>query len=377
MANTFGEQLVRFVQAVDYIDDRNFDQIRQLVNDYSNKTLNIQVTRLMVASGDRRRTVLQAYGLAKKRQYDPIDVKLDVEGTEIYGGQTAYAYDRQEPLWIVSASDEDEQELSKCKKYQNKWHPNRPLGDDFPAYKVTTGEPIRSSIMMPMNDDAGRVFGVFNFETTDRLQITDLAKQELKNLANALAIAYQTNLASNANQERSSTSLAALGKLLQSTLPKLTKPKIFLASSTRADREVIDAVNEVLAQDEFSKRFEFVYWKNMNNPGNINQQLIDELSSCRFGICYLSEKLEEGSGSAFQDNPNVVFEAGMLHGRSDADSPRPAAWIPIREGNSPTPPFDIASERMIIVPRDHDGDLLADELKRELIDRLGSLNKKR
>ena len=34
MSSTFGEQLVRFVEAVDYIDDRSFDQVRQLVDDY-------------------------------------------------------------------------------------------------------------------------------------------------------------------------------------------------------------------------------------------------------------------------------------------------------------------------------------------------------
>lgn len=374
MSNTFGEQLVRFVQAVDYIDDRNFDQVRQLVDDYSKKTLNIQVTRLMVASGYRGRTVLQAYGLAKKRQYNPIDVRQTIDGKEVYGGQTAYSYDREEPLWIVSASGEADQELNRCTKYQNKWHPEPPLGEDFPAYRVATTEPISTSIILPLKDDAGRIFGVFNFETTDRLQITDLAKQELKNLAYAMATAYHTNLATNSNQERSSKSLAALGTLLQSTLPKLTKPKIFLASSARADPAVIDAVNQVLGEREFSDRYEIVYWKNMSRPGNINQHLIDELSSCRYGICYLSEKLEAGSPYPFQDNPNVVFEAGMLHGRSDADSPRPAAWIPIREDGSQTPPFDIAAERMIVVPRESNGDLLAEKLKNELVDRLNSLD---
>ncbi len=369
MSNTFAEQLVRFVQAVDYVDDRNFDDIRQLVDDYASKTLNIQVTRLMVASGNSGRQVLQAYGMAKERQYMPIDIR---NHNGEYGGQTCYAYNKQIPLWIISHPDED-QELRKCNRYQNKWDLNAPLQNDFPQYRETGSEPISTSIIVPLKDNAHRVFGVFNFETTDRLQITDIAKKELKGLAYALATAYLANLSTNTNQARTTKSLATLGNLLQNPLPKLTKPKIFLASSTRAAEDVIESVKEVLCREEYEKRFEMVYWKNMNRPGNINQHLIDELSRCRYGICYLSEQLEN-SAHLFQDNPNVVFEAGMLHGRSDVDSPRPASWIPIREENSPTPPFDIASERTIIVPRNDRGEL--DELlfKSELEKRLVGLD---
>jgi hypothetical protein len=66
----------------------------------------------------------------------------------------------------------------------------------------------------------------------------------------------------------------------------------------------------------------------------------------------------------------------MLHGRSDPDSPRPASWIPIREEKSPTPPFDIASERMIHVPRDKNGELEVDVLKKDLLNRLHNLETK-
>jgi hypothetical protein len=97
-----------------------------------------------------------------------------------------------------------------------------------------------------------------------------MAKRELKNIAYALATAYQTNLSTNTNLERTSKSLATLGTLLQKPLPKLTKPKIFLASSTRADPKVIESVMEVLNLHEITKLFEIVYWKDMNNPGNIN-----------------------------------------------------------------------------------------------------------
>lgn len=374
MGNTFGDQLVRFVKAVDYLDDRAFERVRELVDDYTRQTLNIQVTRLMVASGTRDRPVLQAYGLAQKGLYNPVDLHLVVDGVEVYGGQTAYAFDREEPLWIVSSPEEENDRLSYCSSYSNLWRSESTLSDDFPKYKVATSEPVRTSIILPLRDDVGRVFGVFNFETTDRLQITQLAKRELENIALAMAISYQTQLSTRSNRARSSHALATLGKLLQGTLPKLTKPKIFFASSSRADDQVMSTVKEVLSRQELTDKYEVVHWEDMNRPGNISQQLVKELSSCRYGVCYLSERTNVDADFPFQDNPNVVFEAGMLHGRSEADSPRPAEWIPIREERSPTPPFDIAAERMIIVPRDSENSLKVEDFKSKLNNRLFALD---
>ncbi|MES9988398.1 MAG: hypothetical protein AB2552_03705 [Candidatus Thiodiazotropha endolucinida] len=54
-------------------------------------------------------------------------------------------------------------------------------------------------------------------------------------------------------------------------------------------------------------------------------QLLNELGTCRYGVCYLSERIPDAQPALYQDNPNVVFEAGMLHGRSDANSPTPAS----------------------------------------------------
>ena len=48
---TFGEELVQFARAVDYVDGRSFDRFRKLVDEYTENTLSIKLTRLMIVSG--------------------------------------------------------------------------------------------------------------------------------------------------------------------------------------------------------------------------------------------------------------------------------------------------------------------------------------
>lgn len=51
------------------------------------------------------------------------------------------------------------------------------------------------------------------------------------------------------------------------------------------------------------------------------------------------------------DNPNVIFEAGMLHALINSPDAPPSGWIPVREEDSPAAPFDFAAERIEKVPR--------------------------
>jgi hypothetical protein len=117
----------------------------------------------------------------------------------------------------------------------------------------------------------------------------------------------------------------------------------------------------------------------MDAAGNINTQIAAEILESRFGICYLSEPDEDSPAGAHQyrDNPNVVFEAGMLHARTtaaaDTDGGEPAGWIPVREQESPPPPFDFAAERIVQVPRSRTGDLNESRLREMLRRRIEAL----
>ncbi len=77
----------------------------------------------------------------------------------------------------------------------------------------------------------------------------------------------------------------------------------------------------------------------------------------------MSEPVPGGSpadSSRFEDNPNVLFEAGMfqmLHQlRDDPADSEVARWIPVREAEELTTdiPFDFAADRIVIVPRESD-----------------------
>jgi hypothetical protein len=59
----------------------------------------------------------------------------------------------------------------------------------------------------------------------------------------------------------------------------------------------------------------------------------------------------------FVDNANVIFEAGMLQANTNAPAQIPTGWIPIREKNSPHPPFDFAAQRTILIKRSKGGGL--------------------
>lgn len=364
MSSSFGEQLIQFAYAVDYIDATSFNRIRQLVDNYTRNTLNITVTRFMVTSRIGNEIGLIPHKHATMGKYSTMPVR-DSRGR--VASQTAFAFLYNKRLWIISANP-SEPLLPKCRSYRDLWSKSKGI----PKYIKPTNDPIKTSIIIPLKDENGNVFGVFNFETVERLDITKAAKQELTIIADAMAIAYRIHSITKARNLFTGNAIDELNKILQHPLPKLTKPNIFLASSTNAESDVISTIKKVFLEKEYLDKFNQIYWKDIHRPGNINMQLLNELGTCRYGVCYLSERIPDVQPALYQDNPNVVFEAGMLHGRSDANSSTPASWIPIREKNSTDAPFDFASERMIIVPRQN-GRLQVSQFKTMFRNRLDAL----
>jgi hypothetical protein len=94
----------------------------------------------------------------------------------------------------------------------------------------------------------------------------------------------------------------------------------------------------------------------------------------RYGICYFSQPAPPGSGHKYADNPNVIFEAGMLHALVNAPDAPPSGWIPVREGDSPEAPFDFADQRIEQVPRD-EGQVDEEKLRTQIQRRLAALVK--
>lgn len=211
------------------------------------------------------------------------------------------------------------------------------------------------------------MFGFICLESNDSLEINSTAKDELERIADALGIILWLY---DSCRHRLSCSQSAFRDILewagqQRHLTPLSKAKVFVASSNRADEEVIGVIRGVIGT--FSSDIEEVYWQNINEQGNISLQILKEISSCTFGICYFSEPDCSGNAAAgYKDNPNVLFEAGMLHALTNSPIGSPENWIPIREENSPNAPFDFAQQRILKITRLNNGSINKEMLKAQL-----------
>ena len=370
MDQSFGKTLLHFSYACDLVDDSTFERIRDLILDYTKRVLEIEFDRFLI-EGDslQKKKVLLPHRLATTGNYQVIDVE-DENGKIV--SLAGYAYSKNVPLWIVSA--ETEADLRKAIKYRDLWSNEKRLPKYWYPDIGIQGEPIRTSILIPVGSSE-RIIGVQTYETHHRLDVTKGAKEELQAIADAMYQIYQATLDYKRRMKTTVQAFNHLNDILQKPLPKLTKPKIFLASSNKADEDVIAVIKKVIERD-YRDKFDLVYWKDMNQPGNINAQLLKELSQCRFGICYFSEKVSTEKGpTCYYDNPNVIFEAGMLHGRSANNTKFPATWIPIREQESTATPFDFSAERTIMVNRRNgkSGKVLKGALVRSLRERVDAL----
>ena len=171
------------------------------------------------------------------------------------------------------------------------------------------------------------------------------------------------------NSKHTDLAIDIIESRLQTPLPRLTKPTIFVASSSRADKEVMATLLQILKKN--SNKFDFIYWAELDKPGNIIVQLLQVVSKCRYAICYFSEKGEEGP---FVDNPNVIFEAGMFHGRTSTLGGAASFWIPIREEQSNDEIFfDLDQERILKIKRNKDGSIKKGAFETELNRRIESM----
>jgi hypothetical protein len=351
---SFGKTLLHFSYACDLVDEATFERIRDLILDYTKRVLEIENNRFLI-EGEKggKEKVLLPYGLATEGNYQVIAVK-DAKGRIL--SLAGYAYTYNVPLWVVGAEKNQDLRNRKMTDLRDLWSNKKRLPGYWFPEGTDSKKPIGTCVLIPMTRDDGKVIGVQIFETEKRLDITQGAKDELKAIAIATYHIYQAKLDYKKRMKDTDQAFKHLDEILKNPIPKLTKPKIFFASSLKADKEVISIIKEVITEG-YQGKFDLIHWEDMKRPGNIHIQLLEELSQCRFGICYFSEISQESGEIQYKDNANVLFEAGMLHGRSANTTKNPANWIPIREEsskdnqNNETIPFDLYSERMITVKR--------------------------
>jgi hypothetical protein len=366
--STFAGQLTHFAESVDIVDDARFDNVRDLVYRYVSNQLGGEYFELLRqesgGNGDRQSWLRTFWSSAEKQHVWPIHSDDDN-----YTNPATDAFDNERPMWIVSPEKDP---LDQADQHRDLWSGTANLS----RYQPSSNQSIRTVVILPLS--LQRRYGVYCLESSRYIEITDAAKLELRRLADALAMLYRLWEVNKIQLAGTDHAIGDLRELLQAAkFPRLAKPHFFVAFSHKADETVKLIIRDAL--NEFAAKLEYTDWTQMDAAGNINTQIATEILESRFGICYLSEPDDDSPPEAHQyrDNPNVVFEAGMLHARTtaaaDADGGEPAGWIPVREPESPPPPFDFAAERIVQVPRSRTGDLNESRLREMLRKRIEAL----
>lgn len=338
---TFGKSLSHFVKSVDIVDSATRESVLDLIEKYLRETLDICYFTFYVESSINRKVGLRpTHWRSDDCDRNAFSI---LDDNEAYQGQAAFAYDENKSLWIVSPQGTA---LSVADTYECLL--GNANSSDIPPYVKRTNQEVFTSIIIPAVEN-GRTYGVINFESKIPLEYSSLIDEEMRELARSISTLFILHRAYE-NQRQNTKSeinyLTALNSNRANLLP-LTKPKVFIASSTRAEEDVMTSILAVL--DNYEDKIEPVYWKDITKAGPVTQQIFDAIRNCQYGICYLSEPTPKGAEYRYQDNDNVLIEAGMLSALSygtDFDS-----WLPIREASSGPMPFDFANARTLFVPR--------------------------
>jgi hypothetical protein len=356
---TFGDYLRHFARSVDIVDEHTLDEVRDLVHAYVRNELEAAYFSLASEQTVDGRVGLRTIWSTTNEDYST--TIRTMEGS--YSSQISVAFGERKPLWIVNP---DQKPLRNSTEYVDQWSGVT----DLPRYQPSIDRDMRTSIILPLIHWS-RVLGVINLESTSFLEITQVAKDELLLLADAVAILSELRQTNRAQVTGTRAALSDLKTVLSTTrFPRITKPQVFVAFSSRADDEVVGAIQQVLS--EFSDRLRIVLWNKIEESGSITLRLIEEIARSTFGICYFSEPVENSAGQ-FEDNRNVLFESGMLHSLTNSPVGTPTGWIPIREKQSPSIPFDFASERILIVQRNRDGELMEERFRASLRGKVNAL----
>ncbi|MBA3967529.1 MAG: hypothetical protein H0X47_17485 [Nitrospirales bacterium] len=335
---SFGEELLHFSQSVDYLTDENVDNIKQMLFNYLKKKADAATIEICVEApiGNSLGLIYTWYSEANQPPPHPIFH----ESGKTYYGQTSFAYHNNRSLWIISSVDS---ELAQADHYMNLLRSPPVDDDEIPPFVDYTGcQGIQTSIILPLIKK-GRPHGVFNIEFLQRLKIFDKLKEEIYNIKSAIETLLELEATSSLNRDNTKIAIKRLENISRET-SSLRVPSVFIAFAKKHDKKVSDSIARVL--NNFFSSEQIVFWNKISESGNINEQILKKISFATYGICYLSENVD----NHFKDNPNVLFEAGMLHALANDPLAEPTKWIPIRE-NAENIPFDFSTERILVVPR--------------------------
>ena len=334
---TFATHLQHFARSVDIVDNQTFTDARELVFDYLKDQLHAVYFELTLETLVNDAKGLRTFWSSASRDFS--SAIKDSDGR--YVSQATLSHDRGKPLWIVGV---DHGPLRSANGCLDMWSGVT----DLPPYRPPVDQDVLTSVLLPMWRPGNRVLGIMCVESSEHLDIDDFDRQELRVLADALGVLLDLRHLNDVQTLGTRDAVTNLRQIKDAVVfPQIAKPRVFVAFSSRADKQVVGVLLDEL--ENLTDHLRILSWDRIDDTGTISGQLAEAISTSQFGVCYLSEPDEQGG---FRDNPNVLFEAGMLHGLSLSQDQ--AAWLPIREEKSPPPPFDFAGDRIEFVPRSAD-----------------------
>ncbi len=369
MNKDFSNQLKNLVSilntAVDDVDELKFmNLLEKIVVDLFGMTFyEVQIEDKPNQFGDRQLTTVWSNYQIDNETTVPIHNPKYKEGSTTeskYTGQTTYAFDQNKCMWIT-AKDKSVLKSVKGIEYVDSWSKS----EDIPPYwDCETGKDIRTSIIIPLKvPGMPRPFGFINFESEKYLVRNDELKSIFKDISNIVAIyiyMLKINKFKKEHLMRMMDNLITKSSVIENLI---NKSKVFVAFPARKDDEVMSVIEGLLGDKE--DQLAPVFWNKMRKPGIIDNQLANEITSCKYAIVYLSEEQkDEKKGTQYVDNLNVFFEAGMLHALSWEKESITQEWILIHEEGHQMP-FDLKHLRAVVVKR-ADGKIKETNLAHEI-----------
>jgi predicted nucleotide-binding protein len=350
MESSFVDQLLDISTSLP-ITDTTSDTIRELVNGYILHTLGMDYYHVMTDGKNVRGkpglgTATSAGGAWCNDNADTVPIYENDETK--FRAQSTYSYLEMKPLWVTS---NDGRPLHSTDNYVDHW--SGAQKKRLPGYTNDEKFDVQTSIVVPLRQGEGHVFGFICLESKKTIEISDSAKTVLQRLADGIGATLSGNEDYNKKLSWGRASCDRLKEVARQSIgtEPLMKPAIFVGSSEKADHNVMKVIHEVL--DQFSGHVHPIYWQEDKAVGTIQERVQDAISRCMYGICYFSEPDDSQSQQNYsKDNQNVTYEAGMMQSLCTSLSAAPRAWIPIRDFDSPSAPIDFAHLNMVQVHRD-------------------------
>lgn len=368
MLFSFTDYLHHFALSVDIVNEETLEELRNIIDKFLTKLqfdfYEVQIDGMLAGGKEPSLTTVLTKGNYWTNGNHSTNPITKNDGS--YIGHTGYAYGEKKSLWVTGKEGKP---LAKAEEFIDSWSN---LGKELPPYwDYSSIKHIKTEIIMPLLRSNKICFGIINIESKKLLPYSQYTSNELHKLQEAISRVLSLEQTNKLQFSGTKKALERISYTLEKQMiSPLQKPRIFFAYSSSADNKIVGIIREVL--DKYAERLDIVSWGEGSETGNINFQLLKDISTCQYGVCYFSEP----SGKTFKDNANVLFEAGMLHALTNEPDKKPIGWIPIRESSSPKPPFDFAAERTITVKRvkkDNTRIVNESKLKSELCNRIENL----